>query len=155
MKVLFLCTHNRCRSILAEAIVNHLAAGILIARSAGSAPASEVHPLTLKYLTQHGYPTAGLHSKSWHELGDFEPDLVITVCDQAAQEACPLWLGPVTKAHIGLRDPSALTENRELAFKQCIHSIEQLCQRLIAIAKEPLQSQQTQQLIQQLAGTTS
>ena len=73
MKLLFICTHNRCRSILCEAIANQRGEGVLQAASAGSAPAASVHPLTLRYLTERGYETAGLVSQSWHDLEAFEP----------------------------------------------------------------------------------
>ena len=106
MKLLFICTHNRCRSILCEAIANQRAEGVLCAASAGSAPVEAVHPLTLRYLEERGYETAGLMSQSWHDLNAFEPDRVITVCDTAAGEACPLWMGDVQKVHWGLPDPS-------------------------------------------------
>jgi len=106
VKLLFICTHNRCRSILCEAIASHRGAGALQAASAGSAPVDAVHPLTLRYLEERGYQTTGLQCQSWHELEDFDPDRVITVCDSAAGEACPLWMGEVDKHHWGLPDPS-------------------------------------------------
>ncbi|MDT8397885.1 MAG: arsenate reductase ArsC [Pseudomonadales bacterium] len=108
MKILFICTHNRCRSILAEAIARHFGEGLIQALSAGSQPADTVHPLTLAHLEKHGVPTAGLHSKSWHDCEYFEPDVVITVCDDAAGEACPLWFGKAAVIHWGLPDPSRI-----------------------------------------------
>ena len=106
IKLLFICTHNRCRSILCEAIVSQRGAGSLEAASAGSAPVDAVHPLTLRYLEERGYQTAGLQSQSWEDLAAFAPDRVVTVCDSAAGEACPLWMGEVEKHHWGLPDPS-------------------------------------------------
>jgi len=106
VKLLFICTHNRCRSILCEAIASQRGAGSLHAASAGSAPVDAVHPLTLRYLEERGYQATGLQSQSWHDLEDFDPDRVITVCDSAAGEACPLWMGEVDKYHWGLPDPS-------------------------------------------------
>ena len=79
MKLLYVCSHNRCRSILSEAVTNTLAGDILIARSAGSQPAGEVHPMSLKFLEKAGYPTDGLKSQSWNDFEDFEPDIVIFV----------------------------------------------------------------------------
>ena len=108
MKLLFICTHNRCRSILCEAIASQRGAGILQAASAGSAPVDAVHPLTLRYLEERGYSTAGLQSQSWHDLEGFEPGRVITVCDSAAGEVCPLWMDEVEKHHWGLSDPSRI-----------------------------------------------
>ena len=127
MKLLFVCTHNRCRSILCEAIASQRGAGFLEAASAGSAPVDEVHPLTLRYLEERGYQTAGLRSQSWHDLEGFEPDRVITVCDSAAGEACPLWMGEVEKHHWGLPDPSRVEGDDEAirsAFMAVIDRIE-------------------------------
>ena len=127
MKLLFICTHNRCRSILSEAITNQRARGILTAASAGSAPVDAVHPLTLRFLQERGYDTAGLASQSWGDLEAFEPDRVITVCDTAAGEACPLWMSNVEKMHWGLRDPSRVDGGDEAvraAFMSVIDKIE-------------------------------
>ena len=81
MKLLFICTHNRCRSILSEAIANHIGGDKLTAASAGSSPQGEVHPLTLKYLSEKGIDTSNLNSQSWHDFEDFKPDVVLTMCD--------------------------------------------------------------------------
>ena len=127
MKLLFVCTHNRCRSSLCEAIASQRGAGFLEAASAGSAPVDEVHPLTLRYLKERGYQTAGLRSQSWHDLEGFEPDRVITVCDSAAGETCPLWMGEVEKHHWGLPDPSRVEGDDEVirsAFMAVIDRIE-------------------------------
>ena len=127
MKLLFICTHNRCRSILSEAITNQRARGILTAASAGSAPVDAVHPLTLRFLQERGYDTAGLASQSWADLEAFEPDRVITVCDTAAGEACPLWMSDVEKMHWGLPDPSRVEGDDETvraAFMAVIDRIE-------------------------------
>ena len=127
MNVLFVCTHNRCRSILAEAIANHRGRGWLQARSAGSSPAGEVHPLTLRYLAERGIPVDGLRSKGWEAVTEPAPEIVVTVCDRAAGEACPLWLGAAEKVHWGLADPSAVhgsdTEKRD-AFLATIETLE-------------------------------
>ena len=151
MKLLFVCTHNRCRSILSEAITNQLGQGKLQARSAGSAPVGEVHPLSLRYLTQTGYSTDGLQSQSWHEFEQFAPDVVITVCDSAAAEVCPLWMGQGLKLHWPLQDPSKLQGSEEqiaAAFIDCITQIEQRAQALVAIAQLP--ASQWPQALQQL-----
>lgn len=127
MKLLFICTHNRCRSILSEAITNQRARGILTAASAGSAPVDAVHPLTLRFLQERGYDTAGLASQSWVDLESFEPNRVITVCDTAAGEACPLWMSDVEKMHWGLPDPSRVDGDDETvraAFMAVIDRIE-------------------------------
>lgn len=106
MKILFLCTANSCRSILCEALFNHLAPTGMRAYSAGSQPRGSVHPLTLAALARAGVPIEGLASKSSDAHAGLHPDLVITVCDKAAGEACPLFFGAAIKAHWGLADPS-------------------------------------------------
>lgn len=123
MKILFICTHNRCRSILAEAITNHIGRGQLQAKSAGSQPAGEVHPLSIRYLQEAGIDTEGLISQSWDDHEDWEPDVVITVCDSAAGESCPVWFGKSIKVHWGLSDPSAISGSDEeitAAFRETI-----------------------------------
>ncbi|GAB3291459.1 arsenate reductase ArsC [Parahaliea aestuarii] len=142
MKILFVCTHNRCRSILSEAIARHRAGAVLDVRSAGSQPAGEVHPLSLHYLAQAGYPTEGLQSQSWDEFADFAPDLVITVCDAAAGEACPLYLGNSMKVHWGLSDPSKIegnTAEQAAAFSACIAEVERRVDVLAQLACGGLQ----------------
>ncbi len=131
MKVLYLCTHNRCRSILSEAITNHYGGGRITARSAGSHPSGEVHPLSLRYLAESGIPTQGLKSQAWDELKDFAPDIVITVCNSAAGESCPLWFGHALKLHWGLADPSA--------FSGSALEVDEAFRHTIAIIKERLE----------------
>lgn len=108
MNVLFLCTGNSCRSVLAEATFNHLAPRGWRALSAGSRPAGFVHPRSLALLAREGMATAGLHSKSWDALPVI-PDLVVTVCASAAGETCPAYLGPVLRTHWGVDDPAHAT----------------------------------------------
>jgi arsenate reductase len=134
MKVLYICTHNRCRSILSEAITNHFADGKIIAKSAGSQPVGEVHPLSIKYLQEAGISTDGLRSQSWDEFEAFAPDLVVTVCDSAAGETCPVWFGKSLKVHWGLADPSKLQGSEQeiaVAFKATIEQIKQRVQQLV------------------------
>ncbi len=140
MIVLYICTHNRCRSILSEAITNHVAGDVITAKSAGSQPAGEVHPLSLKYLNEAGVLTEGLKSQSWDEFEAFAPDLVITVCDSAAGESCPVWFGKSVKVHWGLSDPSKLTGNEEdiaRAFNDTIAQISARVTDLKTIAEQP------------------
>ena len=139
LKILYICTHNRCRSILSEAITNTLAGDLITARSAGSQPSDEVHPLSLKYLDKAGYRTDGLTSESWDDFENFQPDIVITVCDFAAGEACPLYFGDSIKFHWGLEDPSKLKVGegeQEQAFRACIEEIEQRVQILKIIIEQ-------------------
>jgi arsenate reductase len=136
LKVLFVCTHNRCRSILSEAITNHIGDGVINAKSAGSQPVGEVHPLSIKYLSQLGFATQGLKSESWKDFETFSPDVVITVCDSAAGESCPLYLGNAIKLHWGLSDPSkSVGSDSEIeeAFTSCIAIIEARSRKLVEI----------------------
>lgn len=108
MNVLFLCTGNSCRSILAEATFNHLAPAGWTAMSAGSKPAGQVHARSLALLAREGISTEGYHSKSWDNL-PLTPDIVITVCSNAAGETCPAYLGRVVRSHWGVEDPAHAT----------------------------------------------
>lgn len=108
MNVLMLCTGNSCRSILAEATFNHLAPVGWRAVSAGSRPAGYVHPRSLALLAREGISSEGCHSKSWDDL-PVTPDIVISVCGNAAGETCPAYLGPVLRSHWGVEDPAHAT----------------------------------------------
>lgn len=130
MNILYICTHNRCRSILSEAITNHRTNGAITAYSAGSQPVGEVHPLSLKYLKERGVATEGLKSQSWNDFETSNIDLVITVCDSAANETCPVWFGDTAKIHWGLSDPSKL-EGRDEEIKAAFFSVMELIQQRI------------------------
>ena len=108
MNVLFLCTGNSCRSILAEATFNHLAPAGWRAMSAGSKPTGQVHPRSLALLAREGIATDGYSSKSWDNL-PATPEIVITVCASAAGETCPAYLGPAMRSHWGVEDPAHAT----------------------------------------------
>jgi arsenate reductase (thioredoxin) len=120
--VLFLCTHNSARSIIAEYVMNRIGAGKFRAFSAGSQPSGKVHPFALDLLQRLNYDTSGLRSKSWEEFtapDAPELDFVFTVCDDAANEVCPVWPGQPMTAHWGLADPSRAEGNeaeRRFAF---------------------------------------
>lgn len=109
--VLFICTGNSARSIIAEAVLNKLGAGRFHAFSAGSHPRGSVHPMTLRVLAEQGYETAALRSKGWDEFagpGAQTMDFIFTVCDKAAGEVCPAWPGQPITAHWGFADPAAV-----------------------------------------------
>jgi arsenate reductase (thioredoxin) len=128
--VLFLCTGNSARSILAEALVNHWGRGRFVGYSAGSAPKGKVHPIALELLEHLNMPTAGMRSKSWNEFEKPEApklDFVFTVCDNAAAEACPVWPGQPMTAHWGVADPAAVEgsdTDKWLAFRQAFRELE-------------------------------
>lgn len=138
LHVLFLCTHNSARSILAEALLNHLGQGRFRAHSAGSQPKTAPNPLALRVLEQAGIPIEGLRSKSWDEFAAPESptmDLVITVCDHAASEACPYWPGHPVTVHWGYPDPSAVAGDeatRLAAFQGTMLALRQRIKALIA-----------------------
>lgn len=152
LHVLFLCTHNAARSLLAEALLNHVGRGRFVAHSAGSQPRGEPHPLALRVLREAGIPTAGLASKSWDVFGTPDApkmDLVITVCDNAAGETCPYWPGQPATAHWRYADPSAAEGDeaaRLAAFHRTMIAIRQRLELLVnlpATALDRLVLQQT------------
>lgn len=108
MNILFLCTGNSCRSLISEAVFNHLAPSGWHALSAGSHPTGRLNARALALLAAKGIPTDGYYSKSWDGL-PITPDVVVTVCDSAAGETCPAYLGPVLRTHWGVEDPSHVT----------------------------------------------
>jgi len=140
--ILVLCTGNSARSVMAEVLINALGAGRWRAYSAGSHPAGAVNPLTLAVLAEQGHPIADLRSKSWDEFARPDApriDLVLTVCDNAAGEMCPIWPGHPAKLHIGFPDPAAATgsEAERLAqFRAVYRQIEATVRRLIALGPE-------------------
>lgn len=128
--VLFLCTGNSARSILAEALIKHWAGGKFVGFSAGSHPRGEVHPLALEYLRHVRLPTDGLRSKNWDEFAAPDAphlDFVFTVCDNAAGEMCPVWPGQPMTAHWGIPDPAAVEgtdAQKWQAFKDAYTTLE-------------------------------
>ncbi len=146
LNVLFLCTHNSARSILAEAILNHIGTGRFRAWSAGSSPREnqQPNPLGLQVLKSAGIAIDGLRSKSWDEFAGADApqmDLVITVCDNAAGEVCPYWPGQPATAHWGYPDPSDVegTEAQRLeAFRQTLHVMKRRLDILLSLPREKL-----------------
>lgn len=153
LRVLFLCTHNSARSILAEALLNHLGHGRFIGYSAGSSPRDnqQPNPLAIETLQRAGISTTGLRSKSWDEFGTPEApvmDLVITVCDNAAGEVCPFWPGQPATAHWGYADPSAAPGDEDAkreAFRQTLHLLGKRLELLVNLPASSLDRLQLQQ----------
>jgi arsenate reductase len=147
LHVLFLCTHNSARSILAEAVLNHIGQGRFKAFSAGSSPRDnqQPNPLGLQVLANAGIPTQGLRSKSWDEFARPDAphmDLVITVCDNAAGEVCPFWPAQPATAHWGYADPSAIegSEAQKLeAFRQTLLALNRRLTLLVNLPPEKLE----------------
>ncbi|OEC38174.1 ArsC family transcriptional regulator [Pseudomonas sp. 1D4] len=137
MKVLFLCTANSCRSILSEAIFNALAPKGMRAFSAGSHPKGEVNPLALKALLDAGFDVEGLSSKSTDVYQSLAPDIVITVCDKAAGEACPVFFGPSIRCHWGLSDPSEVNGSEADITAAFAATIQQIQKRVNAFIAQP------------------
>ena len=142
--LLFLCTGNSARSILAEALANQMAKGRFHAYSAGSHPRGRVHPMALQVLEEAGIATDGLRSKPWDEFATPEApqmDLIITVCDKAAGEACPLWPGHPVTAHWGIEDPASVAGSQgqvHKAFGKALQLLQHRLSLLMALKPEAL-----------------
>lgn len=160
INVLFLCTHNSARSILAEALLNSLGRGRFRAYSAGSSPreSQQPNPMALRVLEEAGISTEGLASKSWDVFAASAAprmDLIITVCDNAAGEVCPIWPGHPATAHWGYADPSETQgdeEARRQAFRATLHALKHRLELLVSLPEERLQSMALQQTARSLAG---
>ena len=159
LNVLFLCTHNSARSILAEATLNHIGGTRFRGFSAGSSPREnqQPNPIGLLTLRNAGISTDGLRSKSWDEFaapGAPHMDLIITVCDNAAGEVCPFWPGQPATAHWGYADPSAgdgTEAEKAEAFRATLHAIRRRLDLLVNLSAEKLQAMALQQTAKELA----
>ena len=155
--VLFLCTGNSARSIMAEALLNHLGKGRFRAFSAGSFPAGRVNPFAIEMLHTIGYPTDGLRSKSWDEFAAPDAphmDFVFTVCDNAAGEVCPVWPGRPVSAHWGFADPAAVQGSdaeKRAAFHRVFHEIRNRLQLFVSLPVEKLDRAALQHEVRALA----
>ena len=140
--VLFLCTGNSARSILAEAILNREGRGRFAAYSAGSHPKGEVHPAALRTLAEMGFATDGYRSKDWTEFADAgspELDFVFTVCDNAAGEMCPVWPGQPMTAHWGIEDPAAVDgDGQAQAFRTAFYALQRRIGLFLALPLESI-----------------
>lgn len=151
--VLFLCTGNSARSILAEALLNHRGQGRFRAFSAGSFPKGTVHPTAIEVLRWMGLPTQSLRSKSWDEFalpGAPALSFVITVCDNAAGEVCPIWPGAPVTAHWGMADPAAVEDQveRGRAFRETLAELEARIELLMSLPIESLDALALKQKLQ-------
>jgi arsenate reductase len=152
--VLFLCTGNSARSILAEQLLNDRGRERFRAFSAGSHPRGEVHPLALELLSRKLLPIEGLRSKNWDEFAAADAprlDLVITVCDAAAGEVCPLWPGGPAAAHWGIEDPASVSgseEEQQRAFQQAYEALDK---RIRALVSLPVESLDRPRLLQRIS----
>jgi arsenate reductase len=149
--VLFLCTGNSARSILAEALVNFLGRGEFRAFSAGSFPKGQVHPLAIELLQGMNFPTEGLRSKSWDEFATADAprlDFIFTVCDNAAGEVCPIWPGKPMTAHWGIADPAGVEGSdtkKRAAFRQALAELEARIKLFVSLPIESLDRMTLQQ----------
>ncbi len=156
--VLFLCTGNSARSILAECILNRMGEARFEGYSAGSFPKGQVNPLTLKLLAEQGFATTGLRSKSWDEFAAPNApamDFVFTVCDQAAGETCPVWLGHPITAHWGVPDPAAVDGSeaeRMLAFREAFRMLERRIQLFLTIRFKELDRRSIERQVAEIGG---
>ena len=146
MNVLFLCTGNSCRSVLGEATFNHLAPEGWRALSAGSKPTGKIHPRSLALLEREGISTEGYFSKSWNDL-PVTPDIVLSVCGNAANETCPTYLGPVLRSHWGVEDPAHVegTEAEiDAAFMKAYGTLRYRIEQFLALPLEALKNNREQ-----------
>ena len=146
MNILFLCTGNSCRSVLAEATFNALASPEWRAMSAGSHPTGTIHPRSLALLQCEGFSTEGLHSKSWVSLPTI-PDIVITVCGNAAGETCPAYLGPALRAHWGVEDPAKATGSEaeiDARFEQAYRTLRARIEAFLTLPLDRLREDREQ-----------
>ena len=143
LNILVLCTGNSCRSVLGEALINHFSNGRFKAFSAGSHTIGRINPAALATLARHGLPTEGYVSQSWDEFDDANIDIMISVCDSAAGEACPAYLGKAVRGHWGLADPAHVKgrpEEIEAAFEATYAALENRIHKLLALPVESLSS---------------
>lgn len=153
-KILFLCTGNSCRSIMAEGIMQHYGKDQFLSLSAGSHPTGKVHPLSLETLRKNGINADGLFSKSWDSLENHKIDIVITVCDNAASESCPVFLGSAMKAHFGVEDPAKCEGSHDAIkaeFSRIYALLERKIKSLLALDIENMSEADLQNKLNEIA----
>lgn len=148
--ILFLCTGNSCRSIMAEGLMRHYGEGKFNSFSAGSNPTGDVHPISLKTLEVEGINAEGFYSKSWDELESTNIDIVITVCDNAAGESCPVFLGKVVKAHWGVSDPAKFKGTEEETNQEFKRICDILKSRITVLADLEIEHLSDEELLNKL-----
>ncbi len=155
--VLFLCTGNSARSLMAEVMMNHLGRGRFRGFSAGSHPNGKVNPFAIEMLQASGMPASGLRSKSWDEFarpGSPALDFIITVCDNAASEVCPVWPGKPTTAHWGVADPAAVEgsdDRKRAAFRDAMTALRRRIELLMALPLDKLDRLSIQDNLRRIA----
>ncbi|MFI3156745.1 MAG: arsenate reductase ArsC [Methylococcaceae bacterium] len=157
LKVLILCTGNSCRSVLGEALINHLGCGRFQAFSAGSHPTGRVNANALATLARHGLSTEGFSSQSWDEFDDKGIDIAITVCDSAAGEACPVYLNNTIRAHWGLPDPAHVAGSAEVieaAFEATYTALEKRVHQLLALPVETMSGAELTEALNKIGAET-
>lgn len=156
--VLILCTGNSCRSILGEALINHLGASRLRGFSAGSRPIGKVNSNALATLARHALPTDGYRSKSWETLGNDNIDIMISVCDSAAGETCPVYLNAAVRGHWGLPDPAHVNGSAtdiEAAFEATYAALEKRIHQLLALPIEDMSASELSAALNRIGNETA
>ncbi|MEQ1621757.1 MAG: arsenate reductase ArsC [Methylococcales bacterium] len=157
INILILCTGNSCRSILGEALINHLGKGRFRAFSAGSHPTGQVNANALATLARHGLATDGYSSKSWDVFTEGQIDIMISVCDSAAGESCPVYLGKAVRGHWGLPDPAHVSGSAEVieaAFEATYQALKKRIAQLLALPVESLSKQELTEALNKIGSET-
>lgn len=153
LKILVLCTGNSCRSVMAEGLLNHYGKERMLAFSAGSFPTGKVHPMSLATLKRHGMNDQGYRSKSWDEFKDQNVDILITVCDNAAGEVCPIFPGKPIKAHWGVPDPAhfqGTPAEVEAEFDRVFSMLEHRVKAFLRLPLEQMDKTELQQKLNEI-----
>lgn len=157
LNILVLCTGSSCRSVLGEALINHMAAGRFKAYSAGSHPIGRINTNALATLARHGLPTEGYVSQSWDEFADKQIDILISVCDSAGNETCPVYLGKAVRGHWGLVDPAHVTGSPEVveaAFEATYAALVKRIQQLLLLPVETMSNTELSAALNKIGAET-
>jgi len=157
LNVLILCTGNSCRSVLGEALINHLAGDRLTAFSAGSRPIGKINENALATLKRNGIHNEGFTSQSWNDYADKNIDIAITVCDSAAGESCPVYLNSVVRGHWGVKDPAHLTGTEQeinAAFQATFDALKRRVEKLLALPFETMSAAELSAALNKIGAET-